>query len=174
MRALFVLIVLVLGVDLAWAVPQDSEETIREHEVAELGLTLIYAGEKEPVEFLKATPLVAGDWDFSEETKTHFIGSLSYPTENTVDYRRGIAGVPFVVDNVKIRKREDMPVDLTQRQLGVVLRDPDPETALSRRGDGTVYELVGHATDPNDTSAKYGFLFQRNLKLRYEAPEDDE
>lgn len=174
MRVCMLIFVSFFVVPIGWGVAQEDEDTIGEHQVEEFGLTLRYRGDAKPSFFLRTTPLVAGDWSFTGETETHYLGSLSYPTENTAEYGPGTAGVPFVVSNLKIRKSDDMPIDLTERYPGLVLRDPDPDTPLSMRGDDTVYELVGYAMDPLDTSVKYSMLFQRNSKLRYRVPKSDE
>lgn len=164
--------------------PQECEtEKPVEHQLDEFGLTLYFAGDQEPKEFLAATPCVAGVWwKCREETEEYFIGELHYPTENTADYDAGASQYCMVME-IKIRKQDEMPIDLAEYRSSLVLRDPAPDTPLSVRGDGTIYELVGFeepkaegeqaATELKETGDP-GFLFQRNAELKYTPPTKDQ
>lgn len=153
---------------------QDAN-TIAEHELEEFGVTLLYAGDKKPKQFLTETPCVVGtSWQFTSETDEYYVGTLSYPTENTVDYRDRNSQQYFVVNRLRIRKQEGLPIDLSTNQVAIVLRDPSPGKPLSSQGDDTLYELVGFATDPADTAAKYTLLFKHTPELRFRQADDDE
>ncbi|MDB4778078.1 hypothetical protein OAG68_01330 [bacterium] len=180
--SLSIIVVFVFAATTLGKYQECDEQMPDKHQLAEFGLTLFYAGDKEPNQFLTETPCVAGiSWKCSEETEEYFVGELHYPTENTADYDNR-APQYYMVSNIKIRKQKGLPIDLSNNQHALVLRDPSPETPLSTRGDDTIYELVGfvdveaigEGAGQVVQKSDYGFLFRNNAELRYTPGTDDQ
>jgi len=63
------------------------------------GLTVLYAEKVAFADYASNHPLLSGTWIYKRETATHWIGSLSYPTDNAMQTSND-----YLYEGVKVRK----------------------------------------------------------------------
>jgi hypothetical protein len=76
------------------------------------GYRFLHKAKETPKEFLQKHPCVSGVWRCKEETATHFVGMLSYPTGNVSPTFPEKDEPAFQVQPVKIAKMKGLPINL--------------------------------------------------------------
>jgi len=127
--------------------------------VPEWGLISVYPEERSFQSYVNSHPCVAGEWFYKSETETHWIGALSYPTQNTDP-----AGARYWQSGVRIAKRPGLTIDLSQASSGVT-----SVVLLKPAKDTDAYELVAYS-DPafKDSQSRSHLLFSKHPALRYQ------
>ncbi len=115
-------------------------------------LTYIYKGEMTPAQYIQSHPAIIGTWRYHSETKTHWIGDLHYPTDNT---DRPTPNSFYMVSKLKVKKVSvpNLVIDMKNMPRRILLEKSNPKAFLDDR-DGKVLDftligfekVVGHTT----------------------------
>jgi hypothetical protein len=100
-------------------------------------LTFIYEANQTPAEYIRLHPIVVGNFVYSGETDTHWLGSIHHPRENTskIDY--------YIISEVKVKKTTKFKP--TSHKYRILILKPSVITDIGK--PNTVYKAVGYSID---------------------------
>jgi hypothetical protein len=129
------------------------------------GFRFLYTDKVGPKEYLQKHPCVSGIWRLKEETKTHWIGELHYPTANVPPAYPTKDEAAFVVQPIKVERQNGLPVRLKNFEGLVVLLQADPAIRFGTpRSLESAFKLVAVETEKGKGT---GFLFQKHKDLKF-------
>ena len=132
------------------------------------GYRFLYKAKVTPKEYLQKHPCVSGVWRCKEETDTHFVGVLSYPTGNVPPAFPEKDEPAFQVQPVKIAKMKGLPINLKTWTGPVILLQADARVRFATKESlESTFKLVGYEAAK---SKGEGFLFKKHGELEYKNP----
>jgi hypothetical protein len=130
-----------------------------------LGFRFFYPDKLSPKAFLQNHPCISGTWRFKNETDTHWVGALSYPTGNVAPPYPTGSEPAFLVQPIKVEKQKGLPVNLKTWQGAVILQQADPAVRFGTpKSLASGFKLVAIETAPGKAT---GFLFQKHKELKF-------
>jgi hypothetical protein len=129
------------------------------------GFRFLYQGKLSPKEYLQKHPCVSGGWRFKEETDSHWVGELNYPTGNVPPTYPSRNEAAFVVRPIKIEKQKDLPVNLKTWQGMVILLQADGAVRFGTpRSLASAFKLIAVETATGKATT---FLFHKYKDLAF-------
>jgi hypothetical protein len=129
------------------------------------GYKFLYADKVAPKEYLQSHPCVSGGWRFVEETPTHWVGELHYPTGNVPPAYPNGNEAAFVVKPVRVEKTKELPVDLKTWKGQVILLQPDTAVRFaSQKSLEGAFRVIAVEAEKGKGET---FLFKKRDELKY-------